>query len=378
MRQIYLDYNATTPIAPSVQEAMLPFLTEHYGNPSSSHAIGRASYEAVEDARGRVASLVGADREEIIFTSGGTESNNLALKGVFFGPKPTLSGHLVISAFEHPAVAEPARWLEKWGVEVTRVPCDRQGMIDPSEVEDALRPDTRLVSIMHANNEIGTVQPLREISHLCHERGVLVHTDAAQSVGKVRTMVDELGVDMLTIAGHKMYGPKGVGALFIRRGVALEPVTHGAGHESGLRPGTENVPYLVALGAAATLAAKGVDREADRLAKLRDLLFQCLREEIGHRLTANGARAERLPNTLSVNFPEVVGAELLARIPEICAATGAACHSGTTSMSSTLKAIGLSADVARGTIRLSCGWYTSEEEVQRAASLLIGAWEAEC
>jgi cysteine desulfurase len=377
MRQIYLDYNATTPIAPSVQEAMLPFLTEHYGNPSSSHAIGRACFEAVEDARGRLASLIGADREEVVFTSGGTESNNMALKGVFFGDTPPLRGHLVISAFEHPAVEQPARHLEQWGVEVTRVACDAQGMIDPVDVENALRPDTRLVSIMHANNEIGTVQPLREIAHLCHERGVVVHTDAAQTVGKIRTNVDELAVDMMTIAGHKMYAPKGVGALFIRRGVALEPVTHGAGHEYGLRPGTENVPYLVALGAAATLAVKGVDREADRLAKLRDLLFRCLREGIGHELTANGAKAERLPNTLSVNFPSVVGAELLARIPELCAATGAACHSGSTSMSSTLQAIGLSPNVARGTLRLSCGWYTSEEEIVRAANLLVGAWEAE-
>jgi cysteine desulfurase len=324
-----------------------------------------------------VASLLGADREEIVFTSGGTESNNMALKGVFFGDAPPFRGHLVISAFEHPAVDQPARMLEQWGVAVTRVPCDAQGVIDPVDVENALRPDTRLVSIMHANNEIGTVQPLREIAHLCHEHGVLVHADAAQTVGKIRAMVDELGVDMMTIAGHKMYAPKGVGALFIRRGVALEPVTHGAGHEFGLRPGTENVPYLVALGAAATLAAQGVDREAERLSRLRDLLFDCLRKEIGHELTANGAKAERLPNTLSVNFPGVVGTELLARIPELCAATGAACHSGSTSMSATLKAIGLSPEVARGTLRLSCGWYTSEEEIIRAASLLVGAWEAE-
>jgi cysteine desulfurase len=228
---------------------------------------------------------------------------------------------------------------------------------------------------MHANNEIGTVQPIRRIAELCHAHGVLLHTDAAQSVGKIRTNVEELGVDLLTVAGHKVYAPKGVGALYVRRGVALEPVNHGAGHESGLRAGTENVPYLVGLGRAALLADKSLDQITSRLAALRDRLLGQLHEVIGDRLTVNGQAAERLPNTLSVSFPDVTGHDLLARIPDLCASTGAACHSGTTSMSATLAAIGLSPLQASGAVRLSVGWTTSEEEIDRAASLLIAAWE---
>lgn len=375
MRTIYLDYNATTPVAPSVQEAMLPFLTEHYGNPSSRHALGRACHEAVEDARGQVATLLGADREEIVFTSGGTESNNLALKGVLLLDSPSAGGHLVISALEHPAVVEPARFLERLGYDVTVVGCDRQGVVDPDAVEAALRPDTRLVSIMHASNEIGTLQPLAEICEVCRRNEVLVHTDAAQSVGKVRTMVDELGVDLLSIAGHKLYAPKGVGALYVRRGVALEPVLHGAGHESGLRAGTENVPYIVALGRAALLAYKSLDASQERLSLMRDRLYDRLAAGIGRGLTLNGHSPQRLPNTLSVNFPRVPGYELLSRIPELCASTGAACHAGEAGMSATLAAIGLSPERAAGTVRLSVGWYTSEEEIDRAASLLVAAWE---
>lgn len=376
MRQIYLDYNATTPIAPSVQQAMLPFLVEHYGNPSSSHALGRACQEAVEDARGHLAMLLGADREEILFTSGGTESNNLALKGVMMRQSPASGGHLVISAFEHPAVSEPARYLERLGFELTIVDCDRHGIVRPDRVAAALRADTVLVSVMHANNEIGTIQPIREIADACHAHEILVHTDAAQSVGKIRTVVDELGVDLLSVAGHKLYAPKGVGALYVRRGVALEPLLHGAGHERGLRAGTENVPYIVGLGRAAMLAFHRLDESANHLTLLRDRLYYQLKNAIGPALTVNGERAERLPNTLSINFPGVVGQELLARIPELCASTGAACHSGATSMSATLACIGLTATQARGTIRLSLGWPTSQEEIDRAASLLIDAWES--
>jgi cysteine desulfurase len=375
MRHIYLDYNATTPIAPSVQQAMLPFLAEHYGNPSSHHWLGRACQEAVEDARGQVAALLGSDRDEIIFTSGGTESNNLALKGVMLHESASAGGHLVITAIEHPAIMAPAKFLERLGYDVTIVRSNRNGVVEPKAVAAALRPDTKLVSVMHANNEIGTIQPIRAIAEICHARDVLVHTDAAQSVGKLRTFVDELDVDLLSIAGHKLYAPKGVGVLFVRRGVALEPVLHGAGHESGLRAGTENVPYIVALGQAATLAAKSLDQAEQRLATLRDRLYKQLREAIGEGLTVNGGAVERLPNTLSVSFPGVVGHELLARVPELCASTGAACHSGTTSMSATLAALGLTPAQASGTVRLSLGWYTSEEEIDRAASWLINAWE---
>jgi cysteine desulfurase len=376
VRQIYLDYNATTPVASSVAAAMLPFLTEYFGNPSSGHALGRICHEAIEDARGHVAALLGADRDEIVFTSGGTESNNLAIKGILLRDFPSADGHLVISAIEHPAIAQPAEYLTRLGYAVTVVGCDANALVDPADVRKAIRSDTRLVSIMHANNEVGTVQMLREIASICHERGVLIHTDAAQSVGKVRTKVDELDVDLLSLAGHKLYAPKGIGVLFVRQNVDLEPVLHGAGHEKGLRPGTENVPHIVGLGAAALLAAKDMESHGDRLEKLRDGLCDALRQAIGVKLTVNGELAPRLQNTLSVNFPAVAGSELLARIPEICASTGAACHSSGTSMSSTLRAMGLSASVAKGTVRLSLGWPTTDDDVARAANLLIGAWEA--
>lgn len=376
MRRIYLDYNATTPIAPSVQEAMLPFLAEHYGNPSSPHALGRAASEALEDARGQVAALLGADRSEIVFTSGGTESNNLALWGVMARSAPPFDGHLIISRFEHPAVAQPARYLQRLGCQLTEVPCDAQGVVDPSAVRAALRPNTRLVSIMHANNEIGTVQPIRELARICREREVLFHTDAAQTVGKIPASVEELGVDLLTVAGHKIYAPKGVGALYVRRGVALQPLLHGAGHEGGLRPGTENTAYLAGLGHAANLVALALAESQVRLTALRDRLRDRLQAGISLPLRVHGAEAPRLPNTLSVAFPGVSGGELLTRVPEIMASTGSACHSGDVRLSATLDAIGLSAHAARGTVRLSVGWYTSEQDIDAAAELLIGAWES--
>jgi cysteine desulfurase len=375
MRTIYLDYNATTPVAPSVREAMEPFFSRLFGNPSSSHAPGRACQEAIEDARGQVAALLGATAEEIFFTSCGTESNNLALKGVLTHPDARPRGHLVISALEHPAVVEPARYLKRFGHELTVVPCDSRGVVSPAAVERALRADTVMVSVMHANNEIGTVQPIQKIAELCHARGVLVHTDAAQSVGKIPTRVDQLGADLVSIAGHKFYAPKGIGALYVRRGTPLEPILHGAGQEGGLRSGTENVAYIAGLGQAAKLAARSIDESMGRIAGLRDRLQAALESAIGPALTVNGAAAERLPTTLSVNFPAVSASELLARIPELCASTGAACHAGSTDVSATLAAIGLPADMACGTVRLSLGWYTSEEEVDCAAGLLIAAWE---
>lgn len=378
MKRIYLDYNATTPVAPSVQEAMQPFLSEHFGNPSSGHALGHAAREGIEDARSQVASLVGADRDEIVFTSCATESNNMALWGAMTAGGIPFRGHLIVSQLEHPAVSAPARFLQRLGFDVTQVPCTAQGVVDPAAVKGALRSDTKLVSIMHANNEIGTIQPIREIAKLCRQRNVLVHTDASQSVGKIRTMVDELEVDLLSLTGHKFYAPKGVGALYVRRGVGIEPLMHGAGHEGGLRPGTENTASIVGLGRAAATAHKALDESQERMAHLRDLLLHRLREGIGEELTVNGESAERLPNTLSVNFPEITAGDLLGRLPELCVSTGAACHSGITRMSETLQAIGLSPEIARGTVRLSVGWYTSEEEVHRAAELLLGAWDALC
>lgn len=376
MRPIYLDYNATTPVAPEVCAAIGPYLHSHYGNPSSGHSLGRACHEAVETARGQVARMLGAAADEIVFTSCGTEANNLAIKGVLLHHAWGGSGHLVISALEHPAVAAPAAFMERLGYAVTVVGCDRRGVVDPDDVRRALRADTVLVSIMHANNEIGTLQPIAEISRHCRERGVLLHTDAAQSIGKVPVDVEAMGVDLLTVAGHKLYAPKGVGALFVRRGVALEPVLHGAGHERGLRAGTENVAYLVGLGKAAELVSDSLPGACPKLASLRDRLEGTIQAAIGAELSINGAGAPRLPNTASVNFPGVTGGELLGRCPELCASTGAACHSGNVSVSATLKAIGVPPDVARGAVRLSVGRFSDADQVDRAAEMLLAAWEA--
>lgn len=373
MKQIYLDYNATTPIAPSVVDAMQPFLTHHYGNPSSSHALGRASAEAIEDARVQVAGLLGCAQDEVVFTSGGTESNNLAIKGVMLRGGNT-GGHMIISQLEHPAVSAPANFLERMGFDVTAVPCDANGVVQPDSVAAAIRPETRLVSIMHANNEIGSIQPISKIVDICHKQGVLVHTDASQSVGKIPTMVDHMGVDLLTIAGHKIYAPKGVGALFVRDGLDLEPVLHGADHENGLRAGTENTPYIVALGRACLYAGKAMNDSPQRMAGLRDRLYDNLQAGIPHPLKINGGQVERLPNTLSVVFPGVVAAEMLQRADELCASTGSACHSSTAS-SVTLSAMNVAPEEIAGTMRLSVGWTTSQDEVDRASELLIDAWE---
>ncbi len=377
MRSIYLDYNATTPIAVEVYEAMLPFLSEYFGNPSSNHRHGRICREAVEMAREQLATLLGANHDDIFFTSGGTESNNLALKGVMLREPAAAGGHLVVSAIEHPSVLEPANWLVRQGYAVTVVKCRPDGRVDPDAIAAAMRPTTRLVSIMHANNETGVLQPISQIARFCRAHGALLHTDASQSVGKTRVQVDELRVDLLTVAGHKMYAPKGVGALYVRPGVPLETVTHGAGQERGVRPGTENVASIVALGRAAKLAIDNLDHSAERMAACRDRLQRKLREAIGPRLIIHGFGVERLPNTLSVSFPDVVGGELLAHAPEVSASTGAACHSDAVEhVSGTLAAMGLAAHEARGTIRLSVGRDTTEEEVDRAAELLIGAWES--
>jgi cysteine desulfurase len=375
MRQLYFDYNATTPIAPVVQQAMLPFLAEQYGNPSSSHALGRAAHEAIEDAREYLAVLLGCDPEELFFTGGGTESNNLAIKGCAFQRGVAEGGHFVISAIEHPSVVEPVRFLERLGFDVTVVPVSGQGVVQPAAVRKAIRSDTVLVSVMLANNEVGTLQPLKPIADFCRAAGVPLHTDAAQAVGKVRVNVNELEVDLLTVAGHKMYAPKGVGAVYVRQGTLLEPLIHGAGHEAGMRAGTENVAGIAGLGAAALQAHKSLDAAVERIENLRDRLLALLKVGVGDGLVVHGERAARLPNTLAISFPGVLGQELLARVPELCASTASACHSETESISPTLAAMGVATEVARGTIRLSLGWYTTEEDVERAASALLGAWE---
>lgn len=378
---IYLDYNATTPVDPAVLEAMSPYLGGdpracpfgHFGNPSSTHAFGRVAHDAVETARGRAAALIGARPDEIVFTGGGSEASNHAIKGTCFaaGLRPD-TVHIITTAVEHPATAGPIEFLRKLGAAVTVLPVDRFGLIDPEDVRAAITPRTRLVSVMHSNNEVGTLMPVREIAAVGRARGILVHTDCAQSLGKVPVDVNELGVDLLTIAGHKLYAPKGVGALFVRRGVALEPLVHGAGHESGRRAGTENVPYIVGLGTACAIAARSLPAETDRLRALRDRLHAKLLATLGDRVALNGHPERRLPNTLNVNFVGHVGAELLAKVPGVAASTGSACHEGKVSLSPVLAAMGVPPEAGRGAVRLSVGRFTTEEEVDRAAGMLGG------
>ena len=374
MRRIYLDYNATTPLAPEVRSAMQPFIAEHFGNPSSDHSLGRAASEAISDGREQLAGLIGAEADETYFTGGGTESNNLAIKGIFLGDASFLSGHLITSAIEHPATSVPAQYLEKHGVRVTYVPCDENGIVDPNDVKAAIAPDTKLVSIMLANNEVGSIQPIPEIARICREHDVHSHTDAAQAVGKLHVDVNELGVDMLSIAAHKMYAPKGIGALFVRDSVDLTPLLHGANHERGIRAGTENTPYIVALGRAAKLASERLSSNHFDT-EYRDLLWSQIRKRLGNAVTSNSDFETCLPNTLSVSFEQVSAHQLLAETPEVCASTGAACHSGKTKISATLAAMGVSEAQAAGTVRLSTGCFTTEEEVRRAADLLCESFE---
>lgn len=375
MRHVYLDYNTTTPVAPAVRDAMWSFLGDHYGSPASSYALGRATQEAVEDAREQVGALIGADREEIVFTSGGTESNNFALKGILLRQAIELGGHLVVSNIEHGAVMEPARFLERLGYELTIVPVDSQGCVSPQAVAEALRPNTLLVSVMHANHEVGAIQPIAEIAELCRARGIPLHTDATQSAGKIRVNVDELGVDLLSLSAHKMYGPKGVGALFIRGGMRVEPLIHGIGHEGGLRGGMENVPGIMGMGRAASLAAKMLDEIQPRMTELSERLLNQLRDGIGDELRVQGDLAPRLPNTLSVNFPGVNAAKLLQLAPEVAAWTAASPYDDLSGASPTLDAMKVRPEHSVGTVRLSVGWYTAEDEIDFAASRLLDAWE---
>src|SRR5215831_1953231 len=322
--RIYLDFNASTPLAPEVASAMEQVLRESFGNPSSEHWAGRPARNAVKKARVQISDLLGCNPQEVVFTSGGSESNNHALKGVFFANRKARA-HLVTTQVEHPAIFSPCRFLERMGAEVTYLPVDGFGRVDPDDVRRAIRPHTILVSIMHANNEVGTIQPIADISSITREHGILFHTDAAQSVGKVRTRVEELGVDLLSIAGHKCYGPKGVGALYVRDGIQLDPLTHAAGHESGRRAGTANVLLDVGLGAACALAEQWIGMESVR--HLRDLFWSQLQERFGDRVVLNGHPNDRLPNTLNVSFVGRVGSEILARIQGVAASTGSACHS---------------------------------------------------
>jgi cysteine desulfurase len=381
---IYLDYNATTPIDPAVVESMLPYLREHFGNPSSAHAFGKAAHEAVEKARGQVAALIGAQPDEIVFTGGGSEASNQAIKGTclrrprsfftrLFGGRSPDAVHIITTAVEHPATLEPVAFLGRLGASVTILPVDRFGSVDPGDVKRAITPRTRLATIMHSNNEVGTLMPIREIATICRERAILVHTDCAQSLGKLHVSVTELGVDLLTIAGHKLYAPKGVGALFVRRGVQLEPLIHGAGHESGRRAGTENVPYVIGLGTAAEIARESLPIATEKLKRLRDRLHEALKVGLGDRIVLNGHSEKRLPNTLNVNFVGHIGSEFLMKVPEIAASTGSACHEGRVTQSPVLCAMGVPPEVGQGAVRLTVGRYTNEDEIDRAAEILVKA-----
>jgi cysteine desulfurase len=371
MQHVYLDYNASTPIDPAVAAVMRPFLENHYGNPSSGHWASVKVKAAIETARGQVAALLGCHDDEIVFTSGGSEADNLALKGVFFALHDK-GDHIITTRIEHPAIIEPCRFLERLGARVSFLPVDRTGRIDTADLCKAITPRTILISIMHANNEVGTIEPIGECARIAHEQGILFHTDAAQSVGKVSTDVNELGVDLLSIAGHKAYAPKGVGALFVRRGVRLEPLIHGAGHEGGRRAGTESALLAVGLGKACELARDLAPM--DRVRTLRDHFWQELQQRFGNRIVLNGHPMYRLPNTLNISFAGEIGTEILARLDNVAATTGSACHSGRIELSPVLEAMGIAPEVGMGAIRFSLGRMTTRDEIVMVVERLTEAF----
>lgn len=360
MQRIYLDYNASTPIAPEVAEVMLRTTGEAFGNPSSLHWAGVPARQILDQARGQAADLLGCAPDEIVFTSGGSEANNLALKGAFYASNRERR-HFISTAIEHPAITTPLRFLEKLGADVTWLPVDTTGRVDPNDLRRAIGADTLLISIMHANNEVGTIQPIAECSAIAREHGILFHTDAAQSVGKIPTRVEYLGVDLLSIAGHKLYAPKGVGALYIRAGVHLEPLIHGAGHESGRRAGTESALLTAALGTACHLAAGDIGQPG--VSMLRDRFWQALQDHFGKRVKLNGHPQHRLPNTLNVSFVGRVGTDILTVLDGIAASTGSACHAGSIELSPVLKAMNVPPEVGMGAIRFSLGRATTRSEI---------------
>ena len=366
---IYLDYNATTPVAKEAADAMLPYINEDFGNPSSSYALGNRAKKAIEYGRGQVAGLLGCKPSEIIFTSGGSESNNTVLKGTALSLQ-SKGRHIITTKIEHPAILNPAIFLMEKGWDITFLPVDQHGLLDPDDVKKAVRKDTVLISVMHANNETGTIQPVEIIGRIAKEHDILFHTDAAQSVGKLETGVNNLGVDFLTLAGHKVYAPKGVGVLYIRDGITIEPLIHGGGQEMGKRAGTENVILIAGLGAACELALKSLRDDMARCAFLRDRLHEQIIAGIPKAML-NGHPAKRLPNTLNISFPGKIGEEILKEIPQLCASTGAACEDRSVTISHVLSAMGVSREAAIGAVRLSLGRKTTEEEVDKTAQWLI-------
>ena len=374
---IYLDYNATTPIDKKVAEAMEEYIYGNFGNPSSSHELGSKTKGAVEEARKKVTSLLNASPEEIIFTSGGSESNNMVLKGVAYTYQ-NRGKHIITSEIEHPAVISPRKFLEENGYEVTYLSVDQDGVVDIEQLKAALTDETILISIMHANNETGTIQPLAEIAEIVSENNILLHTDAAQSVGKIETDVKKLGVDFLSVAGHKVYAPKGIGALYIRAGIEIEPLIHGAGHEMGKRAGTENVIFDVALGKACELAedlfqGKKADFEHNtpgEIKELRDYFQKQLQKNFKDRVILNGHPTKRLPNTLNISFLDYSGQEILDHLDNVALSTGSACHSDLVEISSVLKAMSVTMETGRGAVRFSLGKYTTRDEIEHVLDKL--------
>lgn len=374
MTRIYLDYNASTPVDPMVARTMRQSLEEHYGNPSSTHWASRPAKHLVEQSRAKVAALLGCAADEVVFTSGGSEANNLTLKGTFFARsgRPT---HIITSAVEHPSIIEPCRFLQRLGARVTYLPVDGAGRVDPNELRRAITRDTALITLMHANNEVGTIQPIEECARIAREHGVAFHTDAAQSVSKIPVNVNDLGVDLLTIAGHKLYAPKGVGALYVRRGLVLESLIHGGGHESGRRAGTESVVLTTGLGAACDLARDCTWTR--RVRELRDHFWASLRMLLGDRVVLNGHAEHRLPNTLNVSFAGYRGADLLSALDGVAASTGSACHADRVELSAVLRAMHVPEEIGAGAVRFSLGRATTLDEIDevvgRLTAVLAGA-----
>ena len=368
MKPIYLDYNATTPIAPEVADAMIPYLKGFFGNPSSSHFYGCQTKNAIANARKQLAALLHCEPGEVIFTSGGSESNNYALKGYAFANQEK-GKHIITSSIEHPAIIEVCKFLETEGFEVTYLPVDHTGRVQLADVKNAIRPDTILISIMYANNEVGTLQPISDISNLARRHQVAFHSDCAQAVGKVPVNIQELGVDLLSVAGHKFYGPKGIGALYIRKGISLQKLIHGADHENNLRAGTENVLEIVGLGKAAELAMvkeeEDVKQEKKQIQLLRKFLSQIPEVQF------NGNPDFCLPNTLSVSFKNLEANEILRLLKHVAASAGAACHTDSVCVSATLEAMKIPLEYAMGTIRFSIGRFTTKAEIEMASPEII-------
>lgn len=374
MKPIYLDYNATTPIANEVADAMLPYLYENFGNPSSSHLVGVQAKLAVEFARRQVADLLGASPTEIIFTSGGTEANNHAIRGYCYQHQ-TKGKHIITSAIEHPAVMEVCKDLEREGFQVTILPVDSFGQVNPQDLKAAIRPDTILVTIMHANNEVGTIQKIKELAEIAKEEQVAFHSDAAQSVGKIPVKVNELGVDMLSVAGHKLYAPKGIGVLYLRSGLEIKNLMYGAGHEGGRRPGTENLLEIVGLGKACAIAKRDLQKNMEHLLVMREFLFHTMQETFGREnINLNGHREQRLPNTLSVGIRGVEAHEILSKVnDQLAISAGSACHADLVTVSAVLQAMQVPLEWATGTLRISVGRETTRDDITRAVEILKSA-----